>query len=79
MAERTAFFDLTFVFSCFSSLTEVSNRNSHRLWTQSSADITGYLTCTVDVIYTCKCRGPPILNIIHAIEMKLCVYNAYVL
>ena len=34
---------------------------------------------TVDVVYTWKCGGPHILITICANEMKLCVYNAYVL
>ena len=34
---------------------------------------------TVDVVYTWKYGGPHILNIICAIKMKLCVYNAHVL
>ena len=35
--------------------------------------------CTVDVVYTWKYGGPHIITIICANEMKLCVYNAYVL
>ena len=34
---------------------------------------------TVDVVYTWKYGGPHILITICANEMKLCVYNAYVL
>ena len=34
---------------------------------------------TVDVVYTWKYGGPHILTTICANEMKLCVYNAYVL
>ena len=35
--------------------------------------------CTVDVVYTWKYGGPYIVITIYANEMKLCVYNAYVL
>ena len=34
---------------------------------------------TVDVVYTWKYGGPHIVTTIYANEMKLCVYNAYVL
>ena len=34
---------------------------------------------TVDVVYTWKYGGPHILNTICVNEMKLCVYNVYVL
>ena len=37
------------------------------------------LNGTVDVVYTWKYGGPHILITICANEMKLCVYNAYVL
>ena len=34
---------------------------------------------TVDVVYTWKYRGPHIVTTICANEIKLCVYNVYVL
>ena len=34
---------------------------------------------TVDVVYTWKYGGPHIITTICANEMKLCVYNGYVL
>ena len=34
---------------------------------------------TVDVVYTWNYGGPHILTLICANDMKLCVYNAYVL
>ena len=34
---------------------------------------------TVDVVYTWKYGGPDIFITIYANEMKLCMYNAYVL
>ena len=38
-----------------------------------------FLKYTVDVVYTWKYRGPHILITICTNEMKLCVYDAYVL
>ena len=37
------------------------------------------VTDTVDVVYTWKYGGPHTMTTIYASEMKLCVYNAYVL
>ena len=37
------------------------------------------ILATVDVVYTWKYGGPHILDTICVNEMKLCVYNAYVL
>ena len=34
---------------------------------------------TVDVVFTWTCGGPHIITTICANEIKLCVYNAYVL
>ena len=66
-----------------STLLQLHYSQQIRIRTRALWALTGFqcapFTATVDVVYTWKYGGPHILNTVYANEMKLCVYNAYVL